>query len=213
MDSSSTPEQVAAEAFRAIEEGRWADLVELFSPADLQRFRESQVHWWQAPPEIPAYTAERIRRHQPDMPLEVAEYHASDVRRRQDSDSRISTYFAGIDTAGQLESLAPAEMLTRYFQAHDPIVRFEALLRSRGLEVPADPRVLGPHYEVIGAVGEGDSLAHVVYRIVGAPVPDGEEPARWPPAVATLERTPEGWRMNSSDNLYGLEGWSIGFDE
>lgn len=221
-DPLPSPETVAAEAFRAIEEKRWEHLVSLIDPADAQRFRDDRVRWWVEPRPVLTITAEQMRRRDPDMPLAVAEYQAEQFRRKQEEPaSCISDEFAGIESPGQLASLPAIDVLTRYFQAHDPAVRLKALLAQHGKDLPADFPVelmVGPSYEVIGSVAEGDSLAHVVYRRGVGVVPaeedtDDQQPeTSLPLNVATLRRTPAGWRLTLAHDLFGLEGWVFGVD-
>lgn len=220
-DTVPHPSQVAAEAFRAIEQGRWEDLASLVDPADVQRFRDEQVRLWTEPRLLPTITVEQLRRHEPEMPQAVAEYQAEQFQKRQQEfTTRISAEFAGVDSPAQLESLSAIELLARHLQARSPEARVRALLAMQGRTLPAElsrEAMLGPHYAVIGSVAEGESLAHVVYRMQVGPVPDaGGMDQEWmeaPLRVASLKRTPAGWRLKLTHDLFGLEGWgAVGVD-
>ena len=216
-DATRSAEEVAAEAFRAVSEGRWAELVSLLCPADVERFAADRVEAWSEPDASPAITVEWLRSVQPEMPEEVAEYQVEQMRKHHHrSLARLSAEL-GVASAAELAALSPTEVLTRYFQSSNPAAHFHSALAESGDVVPAGlslDEALRPRYEILGAVAEGDSLAHVVYRVrVGA-----EEDAEAGPfvlpfvKVATVRRTPDGWRLRLSHDLLNFEGISIGYD-
>ena len=208
-EDAEGPESVAAAAFAALDAERWDEFVGWLDPEAVEEFRAGQLHV-SKPHERRPLTADDILRHQPDMPPEAVEYHLKRLQRSDRGGPDIGSLFEGVGSLDELERLSGPEMLVRRLARLSPKAKLEAELENltddAGL-AEVDLRDILPRRQVIGAVLESDSLAHIVYRLGLGPVAD-DEPAG-PAFLASAHRTPAGWRLRLDDGFFGLEGWNV----
>jgi hypothetical protein len=209
-EAGEGPERVAAAAFRALDAERWDEFVGWLDPEAVEEFRTGQLRWWKEAGERRPLTADEVRRLQPDMPPEIVEYHVKQWQSSDHGHRSLESSFPGVASLEALERLNGPEMLVRHLARLSPMAKLEAafadLADDAGL-AELDPREMVPRRQVIGAVLEGDSLAHIVYRLQDGPA-DDDEPAGLL-SLATVRRTPEGWRLRLDDGLWGLENWHV----
>ena len=144
------------------------------------------------------------------MPPEAVEYYLKRLQSGDRDGPGIGTSFEGVRSLDELERLSGPEMLVRRLARLSPKAKLEAELENltddAGL-ADVDLRDVLPRRQVIGAVLEGDSTAHIVYRLGLGPGEDDEPPG--PAFLATAHRTAEGWRLRLDDGFFGLEGWNV----
>jgi hypothetical protein len=95
--------------------------------------------------------------------------------------------FASVQTLEELEALTPEEAFARWLEGHE--------LKSENYDDGRPPVALRT---ILGAVTEGDSIVHVVYRIhtdVGRYGRTNET------EVMTAKRDPAGWRVLINKDL------------
>src|SRR5690606_39998139 len=78
----TTPESVLEAAFRAFREGDGRALAALATPESLREYRDAVLreasHQWKT------WTVEDLLAHDPDMPVEVAEWRVSEMNRSRE---------------------------------------------------------------------------------------------------------------------------------
>ena len=208
------PLSIAAEAIEALNRGEWRRVADLVDPEELRSWFEQQRARIREEPWRPL-TPEAVRRNRPDMPEEVARYHADRMNREAEWVNSLSSQFAGVETRGELERLGAAEALARYLQAQDPRWRFEEQLKRLAPELRAIARPGTPacRREIVGVVHEGEDLAHVVYRVRRQPGGAEEMSTREGELeVASLRRTDDGWRLRLSGALFAPGGSAVVLD-
>ncbi len=193
---------VARAAIEALNRGEWRTVAEATDREDVERWFGAFVGFEDR--ELPPVSAAEMQRYDPELPDAVAEYQAERLtRQRAEGLGKLPGLFAGIETRAELALLSPTDALARYLQARDPRWQLHEQLKT------LDPRVLPlvrqnepmKRREVVGAVAEGDDLAHVVYRTlygVGAET----EPGAAELHVLTVRRRPEGWRLRLHGELF-----------
>lgn len=209
-EAAKGPDGVAAAAFRALDAERWDEFVGWLDPEAVEEFRAGQLRFWKEAGERRPLTTADVRRMQPDMPPEIVEYHVKQWQSSDHGHSSIASYFADVASLEALEGLSGRAMLVRRLARLSPKAKLEDALGNltddAGL-AEVDPRDLVPRRRVIGAVLEGDSIAHVVYRVQFGPDVDAEPPGLL--SLATAHRTAEGWRLRLDHGFFGLEDWNV----
>lgn len=193
--------EIAVAAIEASNRGEWSRVADLVDSQDLEQWYSNHIRVPDAP--VRQITAREIKRYQPDMHDEVAEYQAEQANKRaEESRSSLRGQFAGVETRAELARLTPADALTRYLQAQDPgwqiEERFKALdPRLAGYPIRGTPK---QYRRAIGVVHEEDVTAHVVYKVHWQ-VESAEE-AEGEIQVASLRKTDMGWRIRLRGELF-----------
>jgi len=169
--SHNSPESVVERAFRAFRQRSAVDLAQLVLPESLLRFREAVVV--QSHPEWRVWTAEELRRHSPEMPLEVAEYQVREMeQRRANHETALLARFPDTRSLNELESLSPMELLDRRLRS----------LSAGPIEIA--------HCRVLGHVLDGERTAFVVFWLGAQNTPDLDEPR-----LAKVELASGEWKL------------------
>ena len=230
------PASQALDTFRraadALEKRDWHGVAALCDPISLRVFHRQLVEQFAPRTPPPESTVSELRRHQPDMPPEVAEYQIKQMQQlHAERLSRMEDEVAGVHSVEELRALDPVEACARSLEAHDPehqvrlfLARHRKSGHPRELGVYAMPR---ERLEPIGVVVE-DRFAHVPYRRTStsrAPA-EGEHRERFLEPytaeerawlrdaagrhveVATLLRQPDGsWRLCAEHGLFQGTTW------
>lgn len=208
--SLAEAEAVVRRAFEAVDERRWSDVVALVHPEAVRRLHASELQ-----------TARLLERRgpelyrDPEMPEEVARWYEERSRKhREELGSPVRARY-GVESLAELEALSPAELMARWLQGRDPRESMLRHLHARGRAEVADSVVARfpvPARNVVGAVAQDDSTVQVVYtvRMPG----DTCRTAAVQPALATVRRSPAGWRLWASERDHtfldgGSFGWSL----
>jgi hypothetical protein len=176
---SSSPKDAAARFLEALAEGYWAGAARLL---DLEAFREYVDHFLtrsQRPTsERPLPTVEELRRQDPSMPREVAEWQVRQMREAQERFGDPTPYeFAGVRSAAELRRLRTEEAAARWLEARDPHYSIRRQLEEMNCPVPRDDELPAASRRLIGTLADGDSAAYAVYREViefGGPPAGGD---------------------------------------
>jgi hypothetical protein len=194
-----SPAAVARRFFRALEEERWDDAIDLVDPAAVQ----AHYDWWRARLGMGGHlpiTIETGERSAAGNPA------AGFVRVMLPPRFLSGTIRAtGLESEDELNAMTPAEAM-----AHATIHVKQAVAEAkakvprpvavtRDVDEPAtEPRTMNV---VIGDVQETDDLAHVVYRRL---LQRGERTTMAEPIEAlSMRRTADGWRVRDAQN-FGL---------
>lgn len=197
-----SPEDAGRDFVAALEAGDWETAAAYMHPDTIARFRkevETRVADWERTPR--AMTAEDYLRREPDMPREVAEYNARKAaewtgRQRPE----LPQLLAHVYVASEVPELTGLALFARYIEARDPRYQSRAAYERANRPVPGlESEGSGARLvrTILGAVIEGESTAHVVYRKEWF---HGGTPAPLKPVdVLTLERTGAGWLARDFD--------------
>jgi hypothetical protein len=186
MSANGTPMDIARRYFTAFENREWDVLATMFDPAEQARFHGMQVNilcaWLQYPPDgnrglVLGMTGAGDK---PDPEI---------LGRFADT---LIHAFRGSPTLGQLAAMSPQVFLVEWFAArYGGPEASSAVGFGRGPSVPR---------KVLGAVIEGDALAHVVYRADSPAAADWRVP--WRVSVLSLRRGSDGrWLVLPDDHL------------
>jgi hypothetical protein len=174
--AQSDPLVVARSAFAALDQHDWATIVSATHPEWMSKFRREQlallVAWAQSRGAMKRPRSSGIRGYS----LSAGD-SAQAVALAQVKGVRVSV-FPGSPTIGSLSELTPDLFLARWFAA-----------------ISAQPDSVIPLFDfgprhLIGAVVEGDSLAHVLYRH-----DDAEYDDPWRVEVLALKRSAGRWLL------------------
>ena len=211
--------QAAVDALNAED---WAAAAALVDPVSLRTFAR-QIREWLAPDVPPtAMTADDYLRHDPQLPRAVAEHYAAEARRHAEPTSRMPAQLRGVTSIEALRALTPEEVLSKWLDARSFRRQIEQLaaagrISQQALEVHNKAGYAAWYrYVAIGVVGDGDRIAHILYREnVDPEQPWSGDSAKWlasrpadeqvlarelwaygHPSVATVRRQTDGtWRF------------------
>jgi hypothetical protein len=116
--------------------------------------------------------------------------------------------FAGIESVQQLDDIGPPELLERHLRAQTPEHQEKETIREGHHPFP-DGIVASDRRQVIGAVREGEDLAHVVWRSTATYRSGRIEEDVF---AMTLRRTEAGWRVTFEFFPPGTERITCGYD-
>jgi hypothetical protein len=184
-----SPEGTLTRAFVAFAARDGQTLAALSSRASLDAYRAHVDQ--ETNPQWHVWTAEALRQHQPEMPLEAAEWQVSQMAQHRDTHSAVLLRkFAGVRSVEELRKLDASELLTR------------ALLAApRGFAHIA-------RLDVLGHVIEEAERAHVLYRL-GWAGPDGDVPLdAGSPDLAMMTAEAGHWRLElDAYTHFGMPGF------
>jgi hypothetical protein len=175
-------------------------------------------------------TVEDLLKSSPEMPRAVAEYHVAQFKRHSDPAERLRSDLPTVPSVAALRAMSPAETFAAWLDGRSLRRQIERLA-ARGQIPPetaaASLSLPGPEhqYVAIGAVNDGERLAHVLYRIRMneaaafqgemaarlASLPEDEQALtrdiafRGFPQVATCRRQPDGtWALLADHGFLGV---------
>jgi hypothetical protein len=228
-----TPVDVLNAAFAALNFDDWAGFTALCDPVSLRAFKREIIHGYESDELLNALTvdADDLMETEPDMPREAAEYKAAQMNKIVSVEHRIKKDFVTLSTIDEIRALDPAKLFAHWLKMNSPYRRYEAEVQQgrwadeesweveSQWEQPDDgttKETRGYRYSVIGAVMDGDEIAHVLYQSDhGLDKIFPEEYAEWMesipqdeqelekllrhrmhPEFATCRRQPDGtWRL------------------
>jgi hypothetical protein len=177
---SQPPGDVAERFLTAVAADRWSEAARLL---DLDAFREYVDVFLRRAGEAqrerrPVPTADELRRQEPSMPREVAEWH---VRQMREADERMGDptpyEFAGVRTTAELRRLSPEQAAARWLEARDPGYVIRRQLEAMGCPAPNADELPRLQRRLLGVIEEGDSVAYALHREdveLGGPPAGGE---------------------------------------
>lgn len=221
MASYVEPLDLFRAAVAAVNAEDWAAAAALCDPVSLRAFHRQLLAQF-APPE-PRWqlTVEEYLRHSPEMPRDVAEYMVAQHRKHADPAERLRRELPGVPAVDALSALRPEQAFAAWLDGRSIRRQVEQLAADRRItRRAADLHATAPteHYRYIalGAVLDGERVAHVLFRDAFEPdQPWSADAARWladqpadeqdlarelrgrgHPQVATCRRQPDGsWRL------------------
>jgi hypothetical protein len=182
-----SPRDAAARFLDAWNARRWPEAARLLDLDQFDRLRQDFItRARRTSNEGPQLTVEELRRQDPDMPREVAEYQ---VRRMQEQQRRYADptpfEFARVSSVSALRALTAEEAAARWLESRDPQWQVKMQYEQAGCPAPDDiTEIVPPRRRLIGIVADGDSLGYAVYR---EEQPGGDTPAWAGGDVSVLE--------------------------
>ncbi len=228
---SSDPLALFRAAADALSREDWHAAAALCDPVSLAAFKRQFLESLEpaAPPR--EITLEDYLRHNPEMPPEVAEYHLEQHRRHADPLQRLQEELPGITSVAALLELSPVEVFSTWLWGRSARHQVEQMLTEGRISRASAQEVLehmgsGYRYVALGALPDGERLAHVLYRqeLPASSEEEQEEEAAWRarlpedeqelmrelsgrthPRVLTCRRQPdESWRMLAGYDFFDL---------
>ena len=192
------PLAVFRAAVEALKNGRWQALAGMCDPASLQSFKRQVLEGYTPIQPQRVMTVEEYLRHSPETPRVVAEYYVAQYAKQFDPAPRLKREFPRVDGVEALRALSPAEVFARWLEGRS--VGHQLSLQAEEGVMPASavPEIMASmlelyDFEALGAVPDGDRVAHVVYRRAfhareTATGDDDTEYRRWMERLSAEER-------------------------
>jgi hypothetical protein len=161
---AAPPRDVATRFLQAIGTGRWDDAARLLDLAAFEEYlRLFAERAREAQGGRPVPTVEELRRRDPTLPRDVAEWQVRQMREARDRFGDPTPWeFARVRSAAELRRLRPEEAAARWLEARDPRYALRQQLAAMNCPAPAD--LPAPARRLIGTVADGDSVAYALYR-------------------------------------------------
>jgi hypothetical protein len=160
------PRDVASRFLEALAARRWADAARLLDLEAFGRVRDdflSRVR--RTPADRPLPSVEDLRRQDPGMPREVAEYQIRQMREAQQRLGDPTPYeFAGVKSQTELRRLSIEDAAARWLEARDPRWVIPRQLEAMNCDPPSPAELPTPRRRLIGTIAESDSVAYGLYR-------------------------------------------------
>jgi hypothetical protein len=183
--------------------GNWKEVAALCDPVSLATFRYVMVEGFGIHGDEPLVTLEEFAKALPDAPAPVIEYQYARYLSYALPVARLRREFPGVNSLAELKMLEPASLYTKFLEGRSPQSVIERLVERRGVsrqQANVPPTTMPRRYEVLGAVLEGESYAHVVYR----EVPHQQPPMRAETRMMRVDATPR------DEDQFTLEQWHRG---
>lgn len=226
----STPVRVFAAAAEAYYRADWTHVAALCDPISLALFKRGVVtqhhdhlHF------LSINGVEQVMSRWPDFTREQAEAYTASLRRNLAISGELRRSGRGIETIDEVERCSPAEVYAAYLEAHEFGYQVDILIENGQLEPGQRERQLRFHaqthpFVVLGAVMDGDTVAHVLHRELANWVDESVEPGepddvvayreelfgKWEPRVSSCRRQTDGtWRMIAERWLFSHANLAI----
>ena len=170
MSNFTNPLEVFRVAVAAVNAGDWLRVAACCDLHSLRAFQTQLCERYAPITPRPVLTPELLLQLNPDMPRDVAEYEASQHARRQEkSEERFSSELPGIADAEALRSATPEHAFAAWLQGRSPQRQLEQLMAAGHAPREAVAQLAALAAEMLqltplGAVSDGEHIAHVLYR-------------------------------------------------
>lgn len=160
------PRDVASRFLDAIAAERWTEAAQML---DLDAFREYVQHFTsrsdRSSTTRPIPTVEDLRRQDPSMPREVAEWHVRQMREAQSRMGDPTEYeFAGVRSIAALRRLPIEEAAARWLEARSPQYSLRRQLEEMRCPVPDARDLPVPERRLLGVITESDTVSYALHR-------------------------------------------------
>lgn len=175
---SSLPRDAAARFLDAWNARRWSEAARLLDLDQFDRFRQDFIsRARRSSNEGPQLTVDELRRMDPDMPRQVAEYQVRQMEEQQRRYADPTPFeFARVASISALRALTSEEAAARWLESRDPQWQVRMQFEQAGCPAPDDlDEIPVPRRRVVGVVADDDSLSYAVFREERA----GDETAAW----------------------------------
>lgn len=166
VSAQTTPQAVADRFLDAVAAARWSEAA---GQLDLDAFKEYVDHFLartsRTTPDRPLPTVAELRRQDPSMPREVAEWQIQQMRQAQQRYADPTAFeFARVESAAALRRLPLSDAAARWIEARDARYSIPKQLEAMGCPAPPAGDLPTPRRRVLGVVPDGETLAYALYR-------------------------------------------------
>lgn len=204
-DHYASPLHAAQTVFDALNTRRWLDAAALMDRADVEAWYADHL---QERAGVGEPTLEELLQSDPALTPAIAEDRLRQLRHVTELYTGIGNEFVAISTREQLARLTPADAFAQFLQARDPSWRSDMHLRLLQAERPYScPEPPSRQRQVLALVREDDTSATVAYRVFWSDQP--AEDASSGTHVATLRRSPDGWRLRPAGELVEHDEFTV----
>jgi len=165
--AQQSPRDAATQFVQAWNGREWRNAAGFLDLDTFDRFRRDFIsRARRSPEEGPRMTVDDLRKSNPDMPVEVAEYQirAMEEQRRRFADPT-PWEFARVASASALRSLDAVEAAARWLESRDPQWQVRMQFEQAGCPAPDDVgQIPSPMRRVVGTVTESDSVGYAVVK-------------------------------------------------
>ncbi|MBL8984334.1 MAG: hypothetical protein JNL26_19260 [Gemmatimonadetes bacterium] len=181
-------------AVGALNTGDFAAATALCDPASLRLVGRQLLGTLGAGDPIRLPTIEDLQRSSPDMPREVAEYHVAQARRHAVTGGMLGVLLPSCPSLEAAHAASPESLFAWWLEGRRDTYQIRHL-EARGLAPPGTADLhqahvpgLGLQLVVLGVVGDGPAVAHVIYRDdQGDPTTWGPDSTKWMEALPSDE--------------------------
>jgi len=166
-EAQSSPRDAASRFLDTWSDKRWAEAARLLDLDHFDRFRQDFIgRAGRRSDNGPPMTVEEMRRRDPDMPREVAEYYIRQMREQEQRSSDPTPFeFARVRSVSELRGLTAEEAAARWLESRDPAYQIRVQFEGAGCPVPRDAdSAAAPERRLLGVVADGDTAAYAVFR-------------------------------------------------
>jgi len=162
---SGSPEETARQFLDAVATRRWDQAARMLDQRAFEEVLEDFVSRAGRSDDRRLPTVEDLRRQDPSMPRDVAEWQIRQMREAEQRYADPTPFeFAGVRTVAELRRLSPREAAARWLEARDPRYAIRQQLEAMRCPTTSMEQIPVPDRRVLGAVLDGEGVAYAVYR-------------------------------------------------
>lgn len=167
LAAQTTAAEAATGFLNAWNARRWTEAARLLDLDQFETFRRDfAARAARGGDDAPRMTVEDLRRYDPSMPREVAEYQ---VRMMEEQRRRFADptpwEFARVNSAAALAALSSAEAAARWIESRDPEWQVRMQFQQAGCPVPSDlGNIAAPRRTLVGVLEPTGGVTYAVFR-------------------------------------------------
>lgn len=167
LSAQTTATEAANGFLNAWNARRWNEAARLLDLEQFETFRRDfAARAAKGGEDAPSMTVEDLRRYDPSMPREVAEYQ---VRMMEEQRRRFADptpwEFARVNSAAALTALSPVEAAARWIESRDPEWQVRMQFQQAGCPVPSDiGSIAAPRRTLVGVLEPTGGVTYAVFR-------------------------------------------------
>lgn len=167
LPAQTTPAEAANGFLNAWNARRWTEAARLLDLDQFETFRRDfAARAARGGADAPRMTVEDLRRRDPSMPREVAEYQ---VRMMEEQRRRFADptpwEFARVNSAAALTALSSVEAAARWIESRDPEWQVRMQFQQAGCAVPSDVgSITPPRRTLVGVLEPSGGVTYAVFR-------------------------------------------------
>jgi hypothetical protein len=164
--AQTSPREAVNRFLTAWNERRWNEAAEAMDIDQFDRFRQDFIARSRRQSDGPLPTVDELRRRDPNMPRDVAEYQIQQMqaeRRRYEDPTPFE--FAHVRSIASLRGLTSAEAAARWLESRDPAYSARMQYEQAGCAVPNDlDQFPAASRRLIGIVNDGEATAYAIVK-------------------------------------------------